>query len=178
MLRHMFKKKKTKRVLANRSTREIADKRKDLNSELLASIYLYKDSKFIICAIAGHTEHGEPFVLDVNISDDELGKSICDKLLEFQKKNLFPNTDTKLSDWEAYNVSGASTGKAFENNSIYVYIRTINSAISMEARPRVTNEKDLSALCTVSNGRLHVEIGAAARKAINAVKLLREAGAL
>jgi hypothetical protein len=178
MLRDIFKKKGAERVLVNQSTREIADKRKELNSELRASLYLYDDSKFIICTIAGNTEYGEPIVLDLNISDDELGKSICDKLLEFNPKNIARHTETKLSDWEAYNASGAKTGKAFENKSFYVYIRTINSAITIEARPRVTNEKDLSVLCTVSSGRLHVDIGAATRKAINAAKLLRKGGAL
>jgi hypothetical protein len=178
MLRDIFKKKTTERVLDNQSTREIADTRERLNSELRASIYLYDDSKFIICAIACDTEHGEPIVLEVNASDDELGRSICDKLLEFNPKNLARHTEAKLSDWKAYGVSGAKSGKAFERKSYFVYIKTVNSAITIEANPRVTNEKDLSALCTISSGRLHIEIGAAVRKAINAAKLLRDAGAL
>ena len=178
MLRDIFRRKTTERVLDNQSTREIADTRERLKSELRASTYLYDDSKFIICAIAGNAEHGQPIVLDANASDDELGRSVCDQLLEFDPKNHACHTEGKLSGWKAYGVSGAKSGKAFERKSYFVYIRTENSAITIEAKPRVTNENDLSALCTISSGRLHLEIGAAVRKSINAARLLRAAGAL
>ena len=178
MLSDIFKRKATERVLDNQSTREIADARERLNCELRASAYLYDDSKIIICAIAGNAEHGEPIVLEANASNDELGRSICDKLLEFNPKNLAHHAQYKLSDWKAYCVSGANSGKVFERKSYFIYMRTVNSAITIEAKPRITNEKNLSTLCTISSGGLHIEIGSAVRKAINAAKLLRDAGAL
>ena len=178
MLREIFKRKQTDRVIANQSTREIADTRLRLKSELRACLYLYDDAKFIICAIAGVTEHGEPSVLDKSVSDDELGKIICDKLLEYNPKNIARHTEHNLSNWKAYIASGAKSGKAFEKKSYYVYIRTNNSEISIEAKPRITNERNLSAHYSASSGNLHIEIGAATRKAINAAQLLRQAGAL
>ena len=178
MLREIFKKKRIDRVLPNQSTREIADTRKRLNSELRACLYLYDDSRFIICAIADSSEHGEPSVLDIGISDEELGKTVCDKLLEYSPRNPSRHAEHSLSNWEAYIASGAKTGKAFERKSYYVYIQTINTAISIEARPRVTNERNLSAHYWASSGNLHIEVGAAIRKAISAAQLLRQAGAL
>ena len=62
MLRNMFKKKVNKRVLDYMSAREIADTKKKLKSELKASLYFYDESRFIVCAIADITEHGEPIV--------------------------------------------------------------------------------------------------------------------
>ena len=178
MLRDLFKKKRAERVLPNRSTREIADTRKRLKSELSACLYLYNDSRFIICAIAGSTERGEPSVLDKDVPDDELGETVCDKLLEFEPEELANHTEHSLSDWKAYVASGAKTGKAFENGSYYVYLRTINTAISIEASPRITNESNLTANYSISSGNLHIEIGAGVRKAINAAQLLRQAGAV
>jgi hypothetical protein len=178
MLRDIFGKKISGRVLDNQSTREIADTRKRLKSELRASLYLYDDSIFIVCAIAGSAEHGEPAVLSVDTSDDELGITVCDKLLAFNPRELARREDLSLSKWRAYNVSGAKSAKAFERHSFYAYISTVNAAITIDARPRITNEKDLSALCAVSTGQRHSEIGEAVRKAINASKVLREAGVL
>jgi hypothetical protein len=178
MLRDIFKKKRADRVLPNQSTREISDTKERLNSELRACLYLYDDSKFIICALADIAEHGEPSVLDKGVSDDELGKTVCDKLLAFNPKKLAHHTEHTLSNWQAYIASGSKTAKAFERKSYYVYVRTINTAISIEARPRTTNEANLSAHYSASSGNLHTEVGAAIRKAINAAQLLRQAGAL
>ena len=178
MLRDIFYKKRAERVLPAQSTREIADTKKRLNSELHACLYLYDDTKLIICSIAGSTEHGEPVVLDKCVSDDELGRTVCDKLLEFNPKNLARPEEHTLSNWKAYVASGAKTGKAFESKSYYVYVRTENTAISIEARPRITNERNLSAHYWASSGDLHIEIGSAIRKAIGAAQLLRQAGAL
>ena len=178
MLRDLFKKRTQTRVLPDRSTRELTDCRERFRTELCASIYLYKDEKFIVCSIAGNTEQREPTVLEVSESDEILGLTLCDKLLEFQPREDPNRPGLKLEDWAAYVVSGAKSGRAFESNSIFVYVATINTAIRIEAAPRVTNERELKALCTVTNGQSHSEIGAAVRKAIKAAQLLRSAGAL
>lgn len=178
MLRDLFKKRTQPRVLSDRSTRELTDRKKRLRSELCASVYLYKDSKFIVCSIAGSTEQREPTVLDVSEPDEVLGLTLCDKLLEFQPREDPDRPERKLEDWAAYVASGAKSGRAFESNSIFVYVATINTAIRIEAAPRITNERELKALCTVTNSQSHSEIGAAVRKAVKAAQLLRGAGVL
>lgn len=178
MFRNLFKKRTQIRVLPGHSTRELTDTKRSRRCELCASLYLYNNEKLIVCSIAGNTEHGEPAVLDVNESDEILGLTLCDKLLEFQPREDRGRPQHKLEDWAAYAISGAKTGKAFKNNSIYVYVSTVNTAIRIEATPIVTNERDLKALCVLSNGQSHTEIGAAIRKAVEAVRLLRNAGAL
>ena len=178
MFKKFFKKKQSMRVLPDQSTREIADAKTRLGTELRAAIYLYNEDKFIVCSIAGISEFGDPVVLDANVTDEELGLALCDKLLEFQSKTEQDLSKLKLDDWAAYKVSGAKTGKAFEQKCIYLYVRTVNSAINIEAAPRLSNERELRALCTISNGRKHSEVGAAIRKAISAATLLRDAGML
>jgi hypothetical protein len=49
---------------------------------------LYNEEKFIISSISGISEHGEPIVFDINVSDENLGQALCDKLLEFQPRNI------------------------------------------------------------------------------------------
>lgn len=178
MFKNLFKSDKPKRVLPDQSTREIMDAKTRLNSELKAAVYMYNDEKFIICSIAGFSEHGEPIVLDINASDEELGLSLCDKLLEFKTSSARDASKDKLDDWAAFNVSGSKTGKAFESKSIFIYVRTVNTAINIEASPRITNYNSLKALNSISNGMRHSEIGSAIRKAIEASKVLRNAGML
>ncbi|MZR62650.1 hypothetical protein [Alcanivorax sp. DP30] len=178
MLENLFRKKRRMRVLPDQSTREITDAKARLGTELRAALYLYNEDKFIVCSIAGISEFGDPVVLDANATDEALGLALCDKLLAFRMKNDQGLSKLKLDDWSAYKASGAKTGKAFEKKCIYVYVRTVNSAINIEAAPRISNEKELKALCSISNGRKHSEIGAAVRKAIGAATLLRNAGML
>lgn len=179
MFENLFKKwREHTRILQDQSTRELTDTKKKLGTELRAALYLYNEDKFIVCSIAGIAEYGEPTVLDANASDEALGLALCDKLLAFKPKNEQDLTTLKQDDWAAFKASGAKTGKAFEQKSIYVYIRTANTAIEIEATPRLTNENELKALCSISNGRNHSEIGKAIRKATNAATLLRNAGVL
>lgn len=178
MLDRLFRQGKKPRVAPERSTREITDAKKRLRSELRAAAYFYNDEKFIVCSIANITEYGEPIVLEANASEQQLGVALCDKLLQYQANDNRKQSKSKLEDWAAFKASGAKSGRAFEQNSIYVYVTTINTAINIDAAPRVSNEQDLQARCVVSNGRTHSEIGMALRKAIKAAMVLRNAGML
>ncbi|MDJ0711530.1 MAG: hypothetical protein QNJ14_14155 [Woeseiaceae bacterium] len=172
----MLRRKPKDRVLAQRSTREIADATKRLKTGLSAAVYLYDESSFIICSIAGNTEYGEPIVLGEDASNEDLGRAVCDALLAFKRDNPpGRNTDT-LADWAAFQASGAKTGKAFESNSWYVSVRTIRTAIRMSARPRISNNRELTAATTISAGTMHVGIGQALRRAIAGARALRKEG--
>lgn len=178
MFQRFFNSSKTERALPDQSTRELIDAKERVGAELRATLYLYNDEKFIICSVAGISEYGEPAIFDTAVSDQSLGLSLCDKLLQFQRSAGRDISKDTLNDWAAFKASGAKSAKAFEQKSIYVYVTTMNSAIRIEAAPRVTNEENLKALCSISNGRDHSEIGAAIRKAIEASKVLRNVGML
>ena len=150
--------------------------KKRLGTELRSCLYLYNEEKFIISSIAGISEYDEPIVLDVNVPDEELGLKVCNKLLEFQPRNHKDISKDTLEDWRSYKISGAKTGKAFESNSIYVHIQTVNSAIVITASPRVKNNQTLEAQCSANAD--HLKVGAAIRLAIEASKILRHAGLL
>jgi hypothetical protein len=172
----MFKREKPGRVVDHLSVREIADTKKKLKCELRAAVYFYDESKFIVCAVAGNTEDGEPAVLDESVSNEELGLVVCDALLAHRRENPKPGASGHLADWPAYQVSGAKSGKAFESNSWYVQVRTINTAIRLAARPRVSANEKLNAAATISEGTVHVGIGQALRQAIEGARAMREAG--
>lgn len=159
------------------SALQIAARRRQLKSELRAALYFYDSSKFIVSAITGIVEVGEPVVVLATESDANLGRAICDKLLE-HGHHPAPQSlrDQKLGDWGAFRASGAESGKQFENNSVFVHVRTINQVIAFEARPRVTLEQNLFVGTTLSAS--HVELGAGLRKAIGAVGVMRAAGLL
>jgi hypothetical protein len=177
MLDKLFERHKKSRVASDRSTRELVDARKRNRSELRASIYRYKD-KFILCSVAGNTEYGEPLVLATDASDEQLGLALCDQLLQYTTKGNRDRPKSSLSDWEAYKASGAKSARSFEENAMFVYVTTVNTAINIQAAPRVSNEQELVAQCSISNGRTHAEMGATVRKAIKAAEVLRDAGML
>ncbi|WP_417705780.1 hypothetical protein [Rheinheimera aquimaris] len=170
-----FFRKKPEKVLHEHAAKEINDLKKTLGTELKASLYLYKEEKFIICSIAGFAEYGEPTVLDVNAADAAIGLAVYDKLLKFKAKSIELRPSGKLEDWPAYKASGAKTGNFFESNSIFVYFRTFNTVINMDAAPRISLEKSLKAHCSIPNGISHLEIGREIRKVIKAANVLRQA---
>ena len=172
----MFRRKPTGRVLEYQSTREIADAMKRLKCGLRAAVYLYDETSFIISAIAGNSEYGEPVVLDVDVANDNLGLAVCDALLGHKRDNLPGHSAGKLTDWAAFIASGAKTVKAFENNSWFVYVQTINTAIRMEAGPRISNNRNLVAAASTSTGSMHVDIGLQLRKALDGARALRKEG--
>ena len=172
----MFKRKPPGRVLEHQSTREIADAMKRLKCGLRAAVYLYDESRFIISSIAGNTEYGEPVVLENGVPDEDLGLAVCDALLAYKRDDPPGPNRGRLDDWAAYRASGAKTGKAFENNSWYVYVRTVKTAIRMGAGPRTSNNHDLQAVTTKPIGTMHVGIGQALRKAIAGARALRKEG--
>ncbi len=174
----MNNKENTSRVVPDRSAREIIDLKEKFGTELRTSLYLYNNERFIVCSIACFAEYGTPKTLDLDTSDDELGLALCDKLLEFRPELEDPRPSRKLTDWAAFKASGAKTVKSFENKSTFVYVRTVNTAIDIEAAPRVTLEKELKARCVISNTSSHSEIGRAIRKAIKAANVLRQASML
>ncbi|MDR1967252.1 MAG: hypothetical protein LBQ32_00970 [Burkholderiaceae bacterium] len=167
-----------KRSLSDHSVREIIDTKSRINSELRAALYLFEGKKFILSAISVIVEYGEPAVFDVNVEDELLGLTICDKLLEYSPENTRDLSKYKLDDWAVYKASGAKTSKYFERESVYVSVNTLNSSIQIEASPRISNAPELKALCSISNGLSHTAIGEAIRKAIRASGVLRDAGVL
>ena len=116
MFQNPFKKGKPERALTDHSTRELLDTKQKLGSELRAALYLYNDDKFIVSSIAGIAEYGDPIVLDANTTDESLGLSLCDKLLEFKPRNDQDLSKAKLDDWAAYKASGAKSGKTFDRS--------------------------------------------------------------
>lgn len=178
MFHNLFKKDKKERSSPGYSAKELTSIKKKLDSELRASLYFYNNDMYIVCSIAEASEYGEPTVLDSNVSDENIGLVVCDKLLEFRPRSIGTRSKPTLDDWSAYKVSGAKSGKAFEQKSIFVYISTVNTDIHVEVAPRVLFDQGRRALCTMANGCSHSEIGAAIRKAIDASILLCNAGAL
>ncbi len=166
------------RALPDHSVREITDTKSRIGGELRAALYLFEEKKLIVSAISGIVESGEPVVLDAGVEDEIIGLTVCDKLLEYSPRNQQDLSKYTSDDWAVYKVSGAKTLKYFERESTYVAIGTLNSAIQIEASPRISNHPELKALCSISNGLSHAAIGEAIRRAINASRVLRDASVL
>ena len=175
MIRDFFSKREDKRVLPGHSTRELTDVAKKARSELRAAMYLYNDSVFIVSAIAGNTEYGEPEILDVDVSDEALGEAVCDQLLQFRVNELADPPSHLLQDWAVFRVSGARSGRAFNEASFYGFVQTINTSIRVDVSPRQSNHPELAVSAYFPNGWSHQAMGASIRRAFDGVRTLRAA---
>jgi hypothetical protein len=57
---------------------EIADYKKRLNAELRARAYFYEKKGYIVSAVSGIAETGEPTILPPDVADSDLGCCVCD----------------------------------------------------------------------------------------------------
>lgn len=120
--------------------RSLMDRRESLNEmlryrqqiELRVALYAYGEDCFLISATTGIAEAGAPVKLQFTAADSDLGHAIYDLLLQCY---AHPNdvADGSLKNWAVFAASGAKTGKAFESKCTYVTVKTINTAIVLEA---------------------------------------------
>ena len=166
------------RASPDRSAVEINDAKARLGKELRAVLYLYADSKYLVSSTSSIVETGAPTVLDLSVPDDQIGLAICNKLLDAWRHDPGNLREYSQDAWQVLKASGAKSGRQFEENSVYMNIETVNSAIRFQASYRLTLRPAFHAGAVLSNAAEHEEIGATVRRLVVAVKALREADIL
>lgn len=164
--------KMTARATPDGSWVEIASRKKRLREELRARAYLYEKVGFIICTVSGIAETGEPTIVPADVANAELGRTVCDHLLCFDPKSPNNMRGMKLTDWPAYQASGAKSVKSFESNSWMIHVATVNTAIDIEAAPRLSLHSEIRVRGVTTPS--HEAIGATIRKTLAAAMVLRD----
>ncbi len=169
------------RVLAERSGREVFDRREALEHDLRTTIYFYAGRKVIGAPLMGrngeiHAELVRPFVADEPLGNEQLGKLAFDALLAFEAKIPPSLRDAKRRDWPAFRASGAKSVGQFEAESLGVSIETINTTMRVEAFPLMTNEPNLAVRAYCSPSSLHEELGSLLRLLLRGVDALMSSG--
>ncbi|WP_445504509.1 hypothetical protein [Microvirga sp. G4-2] len=165
--------------LPGSSLHAIKQKRIATGCELMAHIYRYAESRFIVTSImwvpgSVIVETGEPSILPIDVSDADLGRTVCKHLLQHEAREPPNLRDHKLTDWAAYRASGATSASSFENRSWRVTVETTNLVLNVEAAPVRSLDAGISAKGVVSP--LHEELGATIRRALSAAEAIRLAG--
>jgi hypothetical protein len=160
------------RVIPEGSWVELAKRKKEIRHELRARLYLYQE-KLILCPVAGIAEVGEPTIVQADIASSDLGLLICDHLLQFRPQTPHLERARKASDWEAYQVSGAKSVRAFKENAWFVHVETKNTAILANAGPFNSLHGEITVQGTAGFGP-HEEIGAVVMRALKAASVLRD----
>jgi hypothetical protein len=155
---------------------EIADRKKRLKSDLHARLYWYEERhRIIISSVSGIAETDIPTVLPEDVSDDDLGRAVCDHLLAFE-----PNTPDirarKRADWPAFVASGAHSVSGFESHSWHVRVETVGVSIRVNASPLKSLHGEISVEGVA--GPNHADLGAVIRRVIAGAVALREKGLL
>jgi len=165
--------------------RDFLDRRDAVNAKLRASrqielrvaLYAFAEESFIACATTGFSESGSPVKLSFSVSDEDLGQTVRELLLQTYVHPAPSHTDAKLADWPAYVASGAKSGRVFEEKSTYVSIETVNTAVRVHASRR----KPPSAVYIGQDHSLAVsseELGASIRNLVSIVRRLDSENAL
>ena len=146
--------------------------------ELRANVYRHAERRFLatsIMSVPGSIimETGEPSILPIEASDEDIGRTICEHLLRHDAR-LPPNQrDAKLRDWAVFQASGERSVSGFEDKSSRVTIETVNLVLSLEATPVRSLHP---AICVKGVARPHhAELGAMVRKTLQASDALRKA---
>jgi hypothetical protein len=159
--------------------RDFLDRRDAINAKLRASrqvelrvaLYVFAEESFIGCATTGFSEAGAPVKLPFAVSDENLGQVVRELLLQTYLHPAPSHTEAKLSEWPAFVVSGAKSGRAFEEKSTYVSVETVNTALRVHA----TRRKPASAVYVGQDHSLAVaseELGASIRNLVSIVRRL------
>nr|WP_315467690.1 hypothetical protein [uncultured Undibacterium sp.] len=165
--------------------RNFLDRRDEINAKLQANhqielrvaLYVFGEVAFIACATTGISETGTPLKLPFSVTDEDLGQSIRELLLQTYLHPAPSYIDAKLSDWPAYIASGAKSGRAFEEKSTYLSIETVNTALRLHASRR----RPTSSVYIGQDHSLNVdsdELGKSIRKLVSIVRLLDSQNAL
>ncbi|MDP5240886.1 hypothetical protein Q9Q94_15195 [Uliginosibacterium sp. 31-16] len=167
----------TPRDLIDRRDQINQERNSKLQLELKVALYAYAEKYLIVSSTTGIAESGEPMVLSFDVDDEELGTVVLNKLVDCYRAPAPSYREHKLSDWRAFALSGAKTGRAFESSSIYISVETVNTALRVEACPRTP-------MSGIFVGKLHSvaaspeEIGSTIRAVIASIKLLGDHNAL
>jgi hypothetical protein len=156
------------------SGREIAARKQALGRELQARFYFYDERMFIVSAVSWIAEVGEPTVLPADVGDEALGRCICEHLALFETIPHQDASEAKLRDWGAFRVSGARSGRSFEERSYMFHTETRNSAVFVYAAPRLSLHQEISVSGAASAE--HADLGAVVRRTLKAAIELRKAG--
>lgn len=139
-----------------------------------ARLYEYRTS-LIVCSQSAEWETEALTKLDILIGDADLGDAVLEHLYDF-RPDVEADPSKKLTDWPAYKVSGAKSVRAFERELWQVQLNVMNSAVLVNARPRLSLNDFCLSSSTMANRSQPAQVGRAVRQAIAAVKVLREQG--
>lgn len=160
------------RVTPDGSWVEIAKQKEIVNSELEMRAYFYEKVGFIISSVSGIAETGAPTIAPADISNFELGTTICDHLLRYAPRSPDNMRSSKPTDWLAYRASGAKSVRNFQEHSWRIRVSTMNTAVLVESSPSLSLHSEIyvGGIATAS----HETIGTTVRKALNAAMALRK----
>jgi hypothetical protein len=165
--------------------RSFLDRRDEINAklrskrqiELRVALYTFGEEAYIACATSGFSEAGTPVKLPFLVSNEDLGQTVRELLLQTYLHSAPSHTEAKLSDWPAYAASGAKSGRAFEEQCTYLSVETVNTALRVHASRR----KPPSSVYIGQDHSLAVdpeELGASIRNLVSIVRRLDPQNAL
>lgn len=151
---------------------------------LKATVYRYDQKMFLITSIQWKDglscEFGEPSVLPIDVSNDDLGRTIGEHLLRHESSDPILGGSPRnmkysiKKNWPIFVASKAKSMTSFESRSFQVTIEAHLHGLRLDARPRKTLHPSITVHAEV---RPELEdLGAAVRRVLRGADALRDAG--
>ncbi|PZO48541.1 MAG: hypothetical protein DCF16_16175 [Alphaproteobacteria bacterium] len=131
--------------------------------------------RIIVSSVSGIAETGAPTVLALDVSNDELGRVVCDHLLAFEPETP-ANLPSNKTEWPAFIASGARSVSGFESHSWQVLVETVGDCIRINARPLKSLHHEISV--EGIERPHHANLGAVIRRVLAGALALREKGVI
>jgi hypothetical protein len=166
------------RVIADASFREIIDRKKRVGRDLHARAYFFEPkSLFIISAVSGGYEIGSPAILPETVTDEELGRIVCDRLILFDTNTPLGLNLRKMTEWPAFVASGARSVTSLQSHSWGLSIDTISdNSVLVNVSPLKTLHPEIT-VSGIARPK-HLDVGRVARRALAGAITLRKGGVI
>lgn len=171
----------SRRVVADRSGREIADLQAHYGHEIRSTVYFYNQQLVIAASLTGSpgnicAELTEPVVANEPVDDDRLGYMALHALLSYRSEKVPSLRDHKRRDWLTFKASGAKSLKAFNAATVAVSIETVYGSLRLEAAPLVADDSVFAVRAWAPISVTHFELGRLLRKLVTGANALQDAG--
>jgi hypothetical protein len=172
-----------RRVVPDRSGREIVDLVAHYGHELRANVYFHDARQVLAAALTGtpgnlYAELRPPQVEAELVDDERLGAIALHALLSFDSTGVPSMRDYKPTDWSTYQASGAPSVKAFNRTTIAVSLETMHGTIRIEAASLLPGDSVFAVRALAPVSVVHSEMGQLLRRVVRGAQALRDAGVM
>lgn len=171
----------SRRVVDDRSGREIADLKAHYGHELKSTVYFYDGRLVLAAPLTGSpgnvcAELTDPIVESEPVEDQRLGFIALQSLLSYRSQPVPSLRDYKQRDWVTFKSSGAKSIRSFNSVTVAVTVETVYGSLRLEACRLLPEDSVFAVRAWSSISVVHSELGQLMRRLVVGANAIGDAG--